>query len=159
MHGNTKHGHYRGDVSSPTIATWRAVINRCTDPKHQNYKRYGGRGITFDPRWLDFSNFLADMGERPDGYTLDRIDTNGDYCKANCQWACSAKQQHTRRDAKLSWEKIERIKWMRLEGFTQQEIATEFGVHSSTIGRVLNGKRWKPELPVVKPGDVTRGTA
>jgi len=156
MHGNTKHGHYRGGVESPTVVVWRSMINRCTDPEHQNFKNYGGRGISFDVAWLDFSNFLADMGERPEGYALDRIDPDGHYVKWNCQWACAARQQHTRRDAKLSWEKIERIKWMRLEGFTQQEIATEFGVNPCTISRVLNGRRWQPEKPVVKPEDAAQ---
>ena len=150
MHGNIKHGHYagRGKRGSPTMVTWRAMHKRCIDPEK---KDYFWRDVTVCERWDSFGSFLEDMGERPDGYTLDRINPNNGYSKANCRWACPAKQQHNRRDAKLSWEKIERIKWMRSEGFTQTQIAREFGVRPSTISRVLNGKRWKPELPVIKP--------
>jgi len=152
-----RHGHYvnRGKNGSSTVLTWISMIRRCTDPEHDNYKRYGGRGIEFDSRWLNFENFLEDMGERPEGYTLDRIDTNLGYFKDNCRWACKARQQHNRRDNKLSWEKIEQIKWMRSEGFTEKDIAIEFGVHQTTINRVVNGKRWKNEKPIVKPEDGT----
>ena len=132
------------------------MLARCYDPKHQSFSRYGARGILVCDRWwTDFKNFLEDMGERPKGYTLDRIDPNGDYSKSNCRWVCPARQQHHRRDSKLSWEKISEIKHMREEGFTHKAIAETFGVVQSTIGRVLSGKRWKPELPPIKPEDGT----
>jgi hypothetical protein len=67
---------------------------RCNYPRHKNYKDYGGRGINVCDRWLVFENFLADMGERPDGKTLDRVDNNKGYEPGNCQWA-DAHQQRT----------------------------------------------------------------
>jgi predicted DNA-binding protein (UPF0251 family) len=126
------------------------MIVRCTDSEHDSFKNYGARGITFDPSWLDFTNFLSDMGERPEGYTLDRINPDGNYCKKNCRWVDAATQQHNRRDAKLNWPKIERIQWMHAEGFTQTQIAKHFGVRQSTISRVLSGLRWKAEKPIIK---------
>ena len=71
--------------------------NRCNNPNSSQYSDYGGRGITICERWDDFNLFVEDMGERPDGYTLDRIDNNGDYTPSNCQWSSRLHQQRNRR--------------------------------------------------------------
>lgn len=73
--------------------SWRAMKNRCDNPSYWSYKHYGGRGIAYDPRWKDFAEFLADMGERPGKeYSLDRIDNNGNYTKENCRWVTQKEQ-------------------------------------------------------------------
>ena len=73
---------------------------RCNNPKHRRYSDYGGRGIKVCERWMDFNNFLADMGERPEGLTLDRIDPNGNYEPGNCRWATDSVQQTNKRKKK-----------------------------------------------------------
>lgn len=83
---------YRG--RTPTVVSWSGMKQRCKNPKDPSSKRYGGRGISFDPRWEVFENFLSDMGERPKGTTLDRIDNDKDYSKENCRWATSTQQMN-----------------------------------------------------------------
>jgi hypothetical protein len=74
------------------------MVQRCTNPNYQGFERYGGRGIEVTPAWRDFERFLADMGERPEGTTLDRINADGDYEPDNCRWADSSEQfGHERR--------------------------------------------------------------
>lgn len=93
------HGH-SGQGPSPTYITWRGMKTRCNNPKHRRYSDYGGRGIKVCERWMDFNNFLADMGERPEGLTLDRIDPNGNYEPGNCRWATDSVQQTNKRKKK-----------------------------------------------------------
>lgn len=71
---------------------------RCSNPKHKSFARYGGRGITFDPRWSEFAAFLEDMGERPEGTTLERRDNAGPYNKENCIWATPTAQARNKRN-------------------------------------------------------------
>lgn len=91
--GNRKHG----GVGTATYITWRAMRQRCENPKAEKYPLYGGRGIRVCERWKTYANFLADMGERPEGMTLDRWpNTDGHYEPANCRWA-DAKTQASNR--------------------------------------------------------------
>ena len=91
-----KHGHNSRFYRSSTYLAWRNMKDRCNNPGYSGYQRYGGRGITYDPRWEFFQNFLLDMGGKPetvDGLSLDRKDNDGNYTKDNCRWATVKQQQ------------------------------------------------------------------
>jgi|SRR5690606_13156339 len=92
----TKHG-MRG---TPEYQSWAGMKTRCDNPEADNYEYYGGRGIKYCEDWESFELFFRDMGERPDGMTLDRINPDGDYCKENCRWATKKEQSFNSRLSK-----------------------------------------------------------
>ena len=89
----TKHGYY----NSRTYHTWEGMKQRCQNPNATRYESYGAVGVSVCERWQKFENFLEDMGERPKGKTLDRIDPFGNYEPSNCRWATYKEQVHNQR--------------------------------------------------------------
>lgn len=92
----TKHGHNPAGKKSRTYQSWTNMMTRCYNPNVREYGAYGGRGIVVCDRWHQFENFLEDMGERPEGLTLDRKDVKGNYEPENCQWADRVTQSRNR---------------------------------------------------------------
>lgn len=87
-HWNEKHGQARPGARGPTYRSWECMKARCNNPNDPSYRQYGGRGIAVCSQWqASFASFLADMGERPKGTSLDRIDVSRGYEPSNCRWA------------------------------------------------------------------------
>ena len=116
------------------------MIYRCTDPEHPRYADWGGRGITIDPRWRSFDNFLADMGERPPGMSLNRIDNDGPYCKKNCEWTTPHRQQVNSRNFKLVPEVVAEVKRLRETGMSLRAIGLQMNLNRKTVSSVFSGK-------------------
>lgn len=134
------HGHAHAGRRSPTYKSWDSMIQRCTQASSGNYEVYGGRGITFCARWRKFVNFLADMGARPVGKTLDRKNTNGNYTPKNCRWAIPREQCASRRTTKLKPEHVEEILALS-KVISLTAIAGQYGVTATHVCGIVNQPR------------------
>lgn len=118
--------------------------SRCTNPNSKEYPNYGGRGITICERWLKFENFLADMGERSENASIDRIDNFQGYYPDNCRWSTRSEQQRNRRNNRL----------ITFNGKTQclEDWAAEIGIRSDVLIKRLK-LGWSIEETLTKPLD------
>lgn len=120
---NTTRGLSR--VHPREYRTWKDLRSRCLNPNDTDYAGYGGRGIRVCDRWDDFALFYADMGDRPNGMTIDRKDVNDDYAPDNCRWATAKEQANNKR----SNHRIE----FQGETRTLQQWCNEFGLEPSKV--------------------------
>lgn len=119
------HGHACRGQESRTHRVWRLLKDRCLNENHPRFKDYGGRGITVCSRWLSFENFLEDMGECPEGMTLDRENNDEGYEPGNCRWATTKVQGRNKSNNRL----------LTYDGRTQCLVdwAEEFGIKTKTL--------------------------
>ena len=146
MDNRIKHGMCK----TATYKAWQHLIDRCKNPNDKKYKYYGGRGIKICERWLSenngFVNFFADMGEKPKGLTLERMDNDGNYEPGNCKWATYKEQNNNQRSYSCGPNKQfwfyghgpngEMVVWNN-----QREIVREFGLWADGVCLCLSSKR------------------
>ena len=120
-----KHGHASHERGTPTYYTWQQAKGRCYNPNNISYSYYGGRGITVCDEWReDFRNFLRDMGEKPSGTSIDRINNDGPYAPGNCRWATPAEQNANKRQ--MLWtveQRAAQAARMRVVGLANRRVA------------------------------------
>ena len=96
-----QHGHARREKQTQEYRSWEAMLRRCENPKDVNFASYGGRGISICKRWHSFKHFFSDMGCRPTGLTLERVENSLGYFPSNCKWASPKEQARNRRDNRI----------------------------------------------------------
>ena len=140
----TKHGHSIKTQVSKIYTVWQSMIQRCVNSNDTAYYNYGERGITVCKRWRNsFENFLKDMGKPPEGYQIDKIDNNGNYCKENCRWSTPKENSRNRRDNHL----------ITHDGKTQcvAEWAEEYDINYNTLyGRIFI-RNWPIKKALITP--------
>jgi hypothetical protein len=116
-----------GMTSTSMFAIWSGMLGRCSNHKSKDFPRYGGRGIQVCERWKSFDNFYADMGDRPKGKTLDRINNSGNYEPGNCRWASASEQATNRRSThyvSLNGETLPLSEWAAKLDINPKTIST-----------------------------------
>jgi len=138
-----------GLKGTSTYNTWQGLKNRCNCPKEQDAPHYKDKGITYDAKWETFEGFIEDMGLCPPGLQLDRIDTEGNYTKANCRWVSSTVNMRNRAAVKLTPDNVREIRKLLQEAPTANsqratctKIGDMFGVSFGAIRDIALNRRW-----------------
>jgi hypothetical protein len=137
-------GLIHGQRNTTTYKSWQAAKSRCINLKDKDWKKYGGKGITICDQWLNFENFYKDMGDRPEGTSLDRIDNTKNYEPGNCRWATRSEQQRNKTTSYI-WH----IYGKTFQ--TAEEAAVHFGVRLQSVWRWANGYKNSRTNKLVPP--------
>lgn len=140
----TKHGL----TNTPTHIVWMSMRGRCFNPKNRAFPSYGGRGISVCERWMVFENFLLDMGKRPPGMSLDRIDNDSGYCPGNCRWTDRKTQARNRRS--------NRVITFNGTSATLAYWADKTGINQTTIRKRIRGGWPLSQALTIKPSPLSR---
>lgn len=130
---------------TPTYNSWQKMIQRCTNPNHISYKNYGAIGVEVCPEWRkSFTAFMSDMGERPPGMTLDRINPRDNYRKGNCRWASATTQNRNQRNSKMTQGVVDSMRFLAVwYGLNATEIGNMFGVKNTHARSIIGGQKWR----------------
>lgn len=130
---NTVHGEY----GSPTYKVWGGIIQRCNNNKSTSYPRYGGLGIKVCDSWLIYENFKRDMGDRPHGMSIDRINPHGNYAPDNCRWASTTAQARNKKTPRTDFATAEKARKMYSEGKKPKEISEILGISRGSANGII----------------------
>jgi hypothetical protein len=137
-----KHGLY----GSPEYTSWDSMLQRCNNQKSTSYPRYGACGISVCAQWLDFSTFLSDMGPRPKGMSLDRINPFGNYEPSNCRWADNLTQSRNKKKKVTTFAQAQEARNRYSKGESPKKIREELGITEGSINGILYlGQITKPD--------------
>lgn len=134
---STKHGLTTRSHRHSAYGSWAAMMSRCYNKNNPRYPDWGGRGITVCTRWFEFASFAADMGEKPPGMTIERVDNDQPYEPDNCIWAPPVIQARNKRTTQLTPEAIFRIRDLAQGGQGVLQIAAATGIRRHTVGSVM----------------------
>ncbi len=145
-------------VQTPTYRAWCHMKGRCLNKTDAAYSSYGGRGIRVCERWMEYKNFLADMGVRPEGLSLDRVDNDRDYELANCRWITHKEQQRNKRNSRwieFNGQRKTLGEWAEIYGIVRQVISTRlrcgWSLEDSFTKPVIPSTQKKRRSPEVSP--------
>ena len=140
--GEMKHGQAVRGKTSRAYRSWIMMIQRCTNPKTKAWIRYGGQGITVCTEWLDFTNFYRDMGDCPEGMSIDRIDNTKGYLPGNCRWATRTEQSRNQSSNRL----------ITFKGETKHLVdwSKNYGINIATLHNRLE-RGWDIEKALITP--------
>lgn len=138
-HGKSKTREYK---------IWQGIKDRCLNAANTSYADYGARGITVDPAWMSFSVFLADMGDAPKGYSIDRINNNAGYSKNNCRWATQQEQCRNKRTSKLGIDDACLVLTLIGQKVSLRKLAKLFAVSTALIADISKKRAWVDATPL-----------
>lgn len=146
VNGQPPHRHGHASAHSPEYLVWCGMHNRCRCPSNRAWSRYGGAGIRVCNEWNSFLQFLADMGDRPEGTSLDRIDSAGPYSKENCRWATAEEQARNKVTTRVE------TAFGRTQTLAEWQKETGIG-HATLSSRMKAGRTMEEAIAMGRPSD------